>query len=94
VIHDNKTNAAAKEDSGGDIHGGGDKDEGKHSSEEAYPEAYETTEDLLAALKVHVEDKTALESQLNYQRAVEDAISMSLLPGKPTIMHILQSQVY
>lgn len=83
ILLDNKANSAAKEDSGGaESHGGGgDKDDCKHSSEENYPDAFETTEELLAALKLHVDEK-ALETQLNYQRAVEDAISMSLIPGK------------
>jgi hypothetical protein len=72
---DNKSNQAAKDDSGGD------KDD-QCCAEDPEPYSLEKTADLLAALKLHVDEK-ALETQLTYQRAVEEAINLSLLTPQP-----------
>jgi hypothetical protein len=71
--------AICKEDSCSGDHGDKDKAD-NHYEEAAYPETFDSPEELLAALKLHVDEKT-LENQLNY-RAVEDALSMSLHAGK------------
>jgi len=76
---DNKTSQAAKDDSSGE-----NKDESNKEPTPEEPEPYslEKTADLLAALKLHVDEK-ALETQLTYQRAVEEAINLSLLTPQP-----------
>ncbi|XP_059471305.1 ankyrin repeat domain-containing protein 17 isoform X2 [Neocloeon triangulifer] len=81
-----KSSQAVKEDSGGET-----KDGKEQTVEETYPESLEKTADLLAALKLHVDEK-ALETQLTYQRAVEEAINLSLLTPQPLAQTQQQQQ--